>query len=68
MTIAAMSQALRTVYDNTLSLALDCVARRDQDNAMEALRVAMRCANQSKDARYRRAVFRAMSFARRLPA
>lgn len=63
-----MSKAVRDVYDNSLSLALDCVARRDHDTAMEALKVAMRAANMSRDARYRRAVFRALSFTRNLPA
>jgi hypothetical protein len=36
--------------------------------ALHSLKQAMQAANKSKDARYRRAVFRAMSFTRRVPA
>jgi hypothetical protein len=62
-----MRPDLRNIYNEFLMSASDAVKRRDRHAAMFCLSHAMRCANTVKaDARYRKAVFRAMSFARRI--
>lgn len=55
-------------YRLSLTLASEFVSLGMKDQAMGALKNAMRAANKSRDARYRRAAFRALSFTRRIPA
>lgn len=62
-----MSADLRTLYTEWLMSAQGAVERGDKHAAMFCLSHAMRCANKVHDARYRKAVFRALSFTRRLP-
>ena len=63
-----MRHDIRTIYNEFLHCASDAITRRDRQAAMFCLSQAMRCANTVQgNAAYRKAVFRAMSFARRLP-
>lgn len=62
-----MSGSLYLEYTAALGRAMTAVTNHNRDGAMAELAKAMQCANRSKDARYRRAVFRAMSFTRRIP-
>ena len=63
-----MSADLRTIYNEWLMSAQGAVERGDKQAAMFCLGQAMRCANKVRDGRYRAAVFRAMSFTRRIAA
>lgn len=62
-----MSADLRNTYTEWLMSAAGAVERGDRQAAMFCLGNAMRCANKVNDARYRKAVLRAMSFTRRIP-
>lgn len=63
-----MPTDLRSTYTEWLMSAQSAVEARDKAAAMFCLGQAMRCANRvHDDARYRKAVLRALSFTRRLP-
>jgi hypothetical protein len=62
-----MRPNVHSLYVEFLHCAAERVKAGDRIAAMFCLTQAMRAANTAHDARYRRAVFRAMSFARRLP-
>lgn len=59
-----MTAELRSKYDLALNAAASAVVRGDKAQAMFAAKVAMRAANASKDARYRRAAFRVLNTVR----
>jgi hypothetical protein len=60
-----MSHTTHTLYVMHLSAAAEAVRRRDRAAAMFCLKQAMACANKAHDdTRYRRAVLRAMNYAR----
>jgi hypothetical protein len=63
-----MSADLLMAYRVSLSCADAAVRRGDRDGALHSLKQALQAANKSKDARYRRAAFRALSFTRRIPS
>jgi hypothetical protein len=62
-----MRPNVHTLYVEFLHSAAERVKAGDKLAAMFCLQQALRAANSAHDSRYRRAVFRAMSFARRLP-
>jgi hypothetical protein len=60
------AQMLHSYRINVIAAYAACTAG-NRDASLAYLTEAMRLANKSKDARYRRAVFRALSFTRRIP-
>lgn len=63
-----MPQDYRTIYNTWLLDARIAVLKQDRAAAMFALSQAMVYANKVHDNRFRKAVFRAMSFTRRIPS
>lgn len=63
-----MPAILVPVYLAALNEASRAVLHRDRDEALRCLGIALRAANAAKSAPHRRAIFRAMSFARRIGA
>lgn len=62
-----MRMDIRDTYNAALHAASDAIRRGDKAAAMFCLGQAMRCANRvHDDKRYRRAVMRAMNYARRI--
>lgn len=62
-----MRPNVHNLYVEFLQSAASAIRAGDKQAAMFCLSHAMKAANTAPDARYRRAVFRALSFARRLP-
>jgi len=63
-----MTADIRTRYNVALTQAYGWICVGNRKQAMRALGDAMRCANLvANDPQYRKAVFRVMSFARRIP-
>jgi hypothetical protein len=56
-----MTVELRIKYEFALNAAAKAVVRGDREQAVFAAKIALRAANASKDARYRRAAFRALN-------
>lgn len=63
-----MPAVLAPVYLSALNLASRAVLHRDRAEALRCLGIALRAANAAKSPAHRRAIFRAMSFARRIGA
>lgn len=63
-----MPTILQPVYISALAQAHVAVQERNRAEALRCLGIALRAANAAKSAAHRRAIFRAMSFARRIGA